>query len=291
VLIPVLDDRKHYYVDRNEIDKLLNHGDGWLAEHPDKESIAKRYLKYQRSYEREALARLMDTNPAELEDGNKADENSEEVIEKAINLNEERLGTVVAILKASGAEHILDLGCGEGKLLRLLLKEKQFKKIVGLDVSIRALEIASERLRLNELSSMQKERIELLHGSLMYRDRRLDGYDAAAVVEVVEHLDEPRLKSFERVLFEFARPNTVVLTTPNREYNAVWEQLGAERLRHKDHRFEWTRGEFHSWATEVADRYGYVTRFLPVGPVDERHGSPTQLCVFTLSSASKDRPR
>ncbi len=221
VLIPVLDNQKHYYVDKNEIEKLLKHGEGWLADHPERESIAKRYLKYQRSYAREALERLMEVDPAERNDLDTSDEQSEEEIEKTINLNEERLGAVAAVLKASGADRVLDLGCGEGQLLRLLLRERQFKKIVGLDVSIRELESASERLRLNELPSMQKGRIELLHGSLMFRDKRLDGYDAAAVVEVIEHLDEPRLKAFERVLFEFARPGTVVLTTPNREYNSM----------------------------------------------------------------------
>jgi 3' terminal RNA ribose 2'-O-methyltransferase Hen1 len=284
VLIPVLDNQKHYYVDRNEIGKLLRHGDGWLAAHPERENIAKRYLKYQRSYTEEALARLMDINPTEQEaDTDRNDANSEETLEREINLDEERLNAVMVVLRASGDERILDLGCGKGKLLRLLLKEKQFKKIVGLDVSIRALEIASERLHLDELPITQKERIELLHGSVMYRDRRLDGYDAAAVVEVLEHLDAPRLESFERMLFEFARPGTIVLTTPNREYNVLWEKLGVERLRHKDHRFEWTRREFHDWAKEVSRRYGYGMKFSPIGPVDERYGSPTQLCVFTLA--------
>ncbi len=172
----------------------------------------------------------------------------------------------MASLRASGAKRVLDLGCGEGKLIRELLKDKQFEEIVGLDVSIRTLEVAQRRLKVDRLPTMQANRLKLIHGSLMYRDKRLEGFDAAAVVEVVEHLDPPRLSAFERVLFEFARPRTVVLTTPNREYNVTWETLPAGQFRHPDHRFEWTRQEFQDWATGIAERFGYAVRFLPVGP-------------------------
>jgi 3' terminal RNA ribose 2'-O-methyltransferase Hen1 len=190
------------------------------------------------------------------------------------------------VLKASGAQSVLDLGCGEGRLLRLLLRERQFTRITGLDVSHRALEFAADKLRLDRLSSMQRERIALLHGSLTYRDERLGGFDAAAVVEVIEHLDPPRLAAFERVLFECARPKTVVVTTPNREYNVKWENLPAGKFRHRDHRFEWTRTEFRQWAEAVAARSGYNVRFMPVGPEDADLGAPTQMGVFTASTAS-----
>jgi 3' terminal RNA ribose 2'-O-methyltransferase Hen1 len=226
----------------------------------------------------------MDVNPAEQPDTDAIDAQSEEGIEVELNLNEERLGTVVAALKASGAERVLDLGCGEGKLLQRLLEERQFKRIVGMDVSIRALEIAADRLHLHDMPSKQKERIALFHGSLMYRDRRLGGYDAASVIEVIEHLDEPRLSAFVRVLYEYSRPRTVILTTPNREYNATWESIGKNGFRHKDHRFEWTRAEFGHWAKGVGEQYGYKTRFLSIGPVDQEFGSPTQMCIFTRSN-------
>jgi 3' terminal RNA ribose 2'-O-methyltransferase Hen1 len=186
----------------------------------------------------------------------------------------------MAALRASGAKRVLDLGCGEAKLIRELLKEKQFDEIVGLDVSIRSLEVAQWRLKLERLPTKQAGRVKLIHGSLMYRDKRLEGFDSAAVVEVVEHLDPPRLSAFERVLFEFAKPRTVVLTTPNREFNVKWESLEAGRFRHPDHRFEWSRQEFHDWAMGSAERFGYAVRFVAVGTEDDKLGPPTQMAIF-----------
>jgi 3' terminal RNA ribose 2'-O-methyltransferase Hen1 len=184
-------------------------------------------------------------------------------------------------LKQSGARRVLDLGCGEGQLLRTLLADPTFDEIVGMDVSSRALELARERLNLERLAPRQQQRVKLMQGSLMYRDARLAGFEAAAVVEVIEHLDPPRLAAFERVVFEFARPGTVVITTPNVEYNVKFESLPAGRFRHRDHRFEWTRAQFQAWAGGVAQRFGYAVRFLPVGPEDAIVGSPTQMAVFS----------
>jgi 3' terminal RNA ribose 2'-O-methyltransferase Hen1 len=282
VLIPVFDNSKHYWIGDDEMEKLLARGEGWLASHPEKEEIARRYLKHQPSLFREALARLVEEGePREVEDDARPGDKIEETLERPMSLNDQRLGSVLAALRGSGAKRVLDLGCGEGKLIREMLKEKQFTQIVGLDVSIRSLEIAQRRLKLERLPSVQAERVQLMHGSLMYRDRRLAGFDAASVVEVVEHLDPPRLWAFERVLFEFAKPQTVVLTTPNREFNVTWENVGAERFRHPDHRFEWTRQEFRDWAHGIASRFGYTVRFLGVGPQDEKLGTPTQMGVFS----------
>ena len=281
VLIPVFDNFKHYYVGDEELEKLLKHGEGWLAAHPKREAITHRYLKHRHSLAREALARLAEQDDQPADDASEPrQEGCEEVVEKPMRLNDQRLEDVAAALKAAGAKRVLDLGCGEGKLLRELLKEKQFEEIVGMDVAVRVLEIAKDRLRLDDLPPRQKDRIRLLHGSLMYRDKRLAGFDAAAVVEVIEHLDPPRLAAFERVVFEFARPATVVVTTPNREYNVVWPSLPAGAFRHEDHRFEWTRAEFRNWATGVAERFEYVVEFRAVGPEHAEFGSPTQMGVF-----------
>lgn len=277
VLIPVFDNEKHYFVGEDELEKLLAKAGSWLAAHPEKDQITRRYLKYRSNLYREALARLIDVEQlTDQPDGPQ----QEESLEQPLSLNDQRHGTVLATLRSSGARRVIDLGCGEGKLLRELLHDKQFDEIVGMDVSIRSLEIAQKRLKLDQLPERQAKRIKLIHGSLIYRDRRLEGFDAAAVVEVIEHLDPPRLAAFERVLFEFARPQMVVLTTPNQEYNVKWETLPAGQFRHADHRFEWTRQEFQDWSKRVAERYGYTVRFLPVGPEDESVGSPTQMGVF-----------
>ena len=281
VLVPVLDDDKHYWVGDAEVEKLLRHGEGWLRDHPERELITNRYLKHQKRLAREALTRLIGEEEPEAEELAEIHTREEEAIEKPISLAEQRMGAVMAALRSAGAKRVLDLGCGEGRLLRELLKDKTFSEIVGLDVSHRVLEIAAKRLHLDNLPTMQKGRIRLLHGSLTYRDARLSGYDAATVVEVIEHQDAPRLAAFERVVFEFAHPQTVVVTTPNVEYNVKFETLPAGKLRHKDHRFEWTRTEFQSWATSMATRFGYSVRFLPVGPEDQTVGSPTQMGIFT----------
>jgi 3' terminal RNA ribose 2'-O-methyltransferase Hen1 len=292
VLIPVFDNFKHYYVGQEEMDKLLKHGEGWLASHPKREAIAHRYLKHAPSLARQALARLAEQDDQPVEELTDArSEGREETLEKSISLNEQRLGDVVAALKASGAKRILDLGCGEGKLLRELLKEKQFEEIVGMDVAVRVLEIAMDRLRLDDLPPRQKDRIRLLHGSLMYRDKRLAGFEAAAVVEVIEHLDPPRLAAFERVVFECARPTTIVLTTPNREYNVMWPNLAAGAFRHEDHRFEWSREEFQTWAKGVAGRFGYTVEFRGVGPEQTDLGSATQMGIFSQMEAAGDASR
>lgn len=289
VLLPVLDDDKHYYVGDAEVEKLLRHGEGWLARHPERKLIASRYLKRRTSLVDEALARLLDEESAavaqaEEKTGQAAE--AEKELERPMTLHTQRLNLVATRLKDLGARSVLDLGCGEGKLLRRLLADRAFERIAGMDVSHRSLEIAAARLRLDAMPERLRQRIQVFQGSLLYRDRRLAGFDAAALVEVIEHLDPPRLTALERVLFEFARPHHVLITTPNREYNALFPTLPAGRLRHGDHRFEWTRAEFAAWGERAAGRFGYEVRFEPVGPVDEQAGAPSQLAVFSLPAGS-----
>lgn len=285
VLIPVLDGEKHYWVGDAEVAKLLRHGKGWLEGHPAREAITRRYLRHQRSLVDDALAQLVGDSEPDPDAATTTHALEEAAIEGTISLNEQRLGTVLAVLKQSGAQRVLDLGCGEGRLLRDLLKDKQFTAVAGLDVSHRALELAHARLHYDRLPPAQKARLQLWHGSLIYRDQRLAGFDAAVLMEVIEHLDLARLASFERVVFEWAQPGCILMTTPNCEYNVKWENLPAGKFRHRDHRFEWTRAEFQTWAAEVAGRFGYRVRFLSIGAEDPEVGPPTQMGIFEKSVA------
>lgn len=277
VLVPVLDNRKHYWVGDDEVDKLIARGKGWLEAHPERDFIVHRYLKHQRGLADAAITRLSvdEVVPhAEAKDGDGPD----------APLNEVRLAAVVRTLEASGAARVLDLGCGEGRLLKALLDDEQFREIVGVDASAAALKSAERRLRLDRLPERRRRRVTLLHGAMTYRDARLAGYDAAAVVEVVEHLAPDRLPAFEHVLFEFARPGTVVVTTPNREYNASFPHVEEGGVRHPDHRFEWTRAEFEAWSERTARAHGYGVRFEAVGEVDPSLGAPTQMGIFERCS-------
>ena len=281
VLVPVLDDEKHYWVSNDEVEKLLRHGEGWLASHPEKDQIAARYLKRQGKLVRSALGHLAADSATDPDEAAAAQDLAEERLEAKVSLHERRLTTVLAVLQSAGAKRVLDLGCGEGKLLRLLAADPRFTEVVGVDVSVRSLEIARERLNRQRLPEHHKERVKLLHGALTYRDARLAGFDAAAVVEVIEHLDPPRLSAFERALFGRARPGVIVLTTPNREYNVRFEGLPAGKFRHADHRFEWTRAEFARWCEGVSATFGYAVRVEPLGDTDPEVGAPSQMAVFT----------
>ena len=275
VLIPVLDDEKHYYVGEEEIDKLMRRGGEWLAGHPLRDLVVERYLKHQRGLKKAALSRLLAEEAGEAE--NHA---GEEALEAELSLNQQRLAAVFEVLKASGARRVLDLGCGEGRLLALLAAEAQFAEVAGMDVSPQALSYARQRLA----RLPGGEQVAVFQGSLAYRDARLSGYDAAALVEVVEHLDPPQLRACERAVFEFARPATVVITTPNAEYNVHWDALPAGAFRHPDHRFEWRRAEFGAWAEGVGKRHGYAVRIAPVGPEDPELGAPTQMAIFSAEA-------
>ncbi|NJP53633.1 3' terminal RNA ribose 2'-O-methyltransferase Hen1 [Streptomyces sp. SBST2-5] len=294
VLLPVLDDAKHYWVSADEVDKLLRAGEGWLPAHPEQQLITSRYLSRRWSLTRQArqrleLVRLAEADDSEVDEIDNAVKAESESEEKPTPLAVQRRDAITAALRAAGASRVLDLGCGEGQLVRELLRDPAFTEIVGVDVSTRALAIASRRLKLDRMGERQASRVRLLQGSLAYTDRRLAGYDAAVLSEVIEHVDPPRLPALEYAVFGAARPRTVVVTTPNVEYNVRWESLPAGHVRHRDHRFEWDRAQFRAWAGEVAERHGYGVEFRPVGPDDPEVGPPTQMAVFTAGTVPDGR--
>ncbi|MCB1839535.1 MAG: 3' terminal RNA ribose 2'-O-methyltransferase Hen1 [Alphaproteobacteria bacterium] len=293
VLIPVLDNKKHYFIGDAEVEKLLQYGEGWLKDHPQKDLIARRYFRNLRSFSRMALEQLKEDAPEDEEDeevssqtqkANAKEEALEESLsenqpeEKKISLHRLRHETVITALKEQNVRSVLDVGCGEGKLLRILKKERGFSKIAGCDVSTLSLEIANERLQ-SRFPKHGEPEIELFQSALTYRDKRFKNFDALVLVEVIEHVDETRLPALERAVFS-AGTGVVLVTTPNGEYNVLFETLPAGQFRHADHRFEWTRKEFEDWGSRVAGAYGYDVTFSPIGEVYKKLGGPSQMAVF-----------
>lgn len=274
VLIPVFDTQKHYYISSEEIEKLLSHGEGWLKAHPKCEYITSRYLNRRRSLINKALAQLIDE--PEMDDTEQSEQK-----EKKLNLNQTRLRAVVDEVLASGAKSVIDMGCGEGNLTRLLIREKQLTKVAAFDVSFTALERCKQKLKVDRMHETLQDKLGLFQSSLTYRDKRFEGFDCACVIEVIEHMYINRLTAFTRVLFEFANPKTIILTTPNVEYNVNYEHMKENALRHSDHRFEWNRAQFTDWANTVCEKYGYKVEIKEIGESDDETGTPTQMGIFT----------
>ncbi|SNS16490.1 3' terminal RNA ribose 2'-O-methyltransferase Hen1 [Streptosporangium subroseum] len=372
VLLPVLDDSKHYWVASDEVDKLIRAGESWLAAHPERGLITRRYLGRRWALTRTAFARLAEIGddveedleppveeesaetfsvPPEEDAGALRDEGSPAIHDEMVPdgeaanrqaapsdgavdgeavwgggavdrraapsggavdgavapsggiaddevtpdggagdstrkrpLNTLRREAVVGVLEELGAHRVIDLGCGSGQLVGALLGRPGFTKVAGTDVSAQALAIAARRLKLDRMPDRQLERLELFQGALTYTDDRFAGYDAAVLMEVIEHVDPSRLSALERVVFGTARPVHVIVTTPNVEYNVRYDFL--EGMRHSDHRFEWTRAEFQAWAAKVCGEYGYHVAFRPVGDDDPEVGSPTQMALFSAVNAA-----
>ncbi|GGO70815.1 3' terminal RNA ribose 2'-O-methyltransferase Hen1 [Nonomuraea cavernae] len=327
VLLPVLDDAKHYWIAPDEVDKLVRAGGGWLRGHPERGLISRRYLGRRWALARTALARLAELGdepeerlepavaeepaagetaadelaaaagswPArdrpddgprdgEVPDRGTGDAGDGEAEPKARPLAVQRREAVLRTLEDLGAVSVIDLGCGQGALVGALLATPRFARVAGMDVSAMALTIAARKLRPERMPDSKRARLTLFQGALTYTDKRLSGYDAAVLMEVVEHVDPPRLAALERVVFGHARPEHVIVTTPNIEYNVRYEFLTG--LRHPDHRFEWTRAEFAGWAARVAGEHGYRVTLRPVGEEDPEVGPPTQMGVFTRDQRS-----
>ncbi|AWB23803.1 3' terminal RNA ribose 2'-O-methyltransferase Hen1 [Methylobacterium currus] len=283
VLMPVLDDRKHYFVGEDEIETLLARGEGWLPGHPERDLIVARSLKRRRVLVRQAIAQLVEaTAEDETTLDPAAQEEPEAAIEQPVRLHERRLDRVAQVIAEKGAKRVLDLGCGDGKLIARLIRNPTVEQVTGIEVS--SAELARAARRVEALPETLRRKLVLLQGSLIYRDARLRGFDAAALVEVIEHVEPDRLPHLERALFGDARPATVVVTTPNRDYNVLFPTLPARQLRHPDHRFEWSRAEFEGWAERVASTYGYAVRLEGLGGVGSGDayadlGAPSQLAV------------
>lgn len=199
---------------------------------------------------------------------------------EAPDLHQERLQRVVSLVRASGARRVLDLGCGSGGLLQYLLRDAQFDRVVGLELSGELL--AQAKMRLEDLPSVRAGRLELVCGSYTDKHPGLTGFDAAAMVETIEHVPPEALSRVERAVFAGLRPHLLVMTTPNHEYNPLYDMAPGE-FRDPDHKFEWDRARFREWAQGVARRNGYRVSFSGVGEMDTHLGQPSQVARFTLA--------
>lgn len=286
VLLPVLDESKHYWQGPDEVDKLLRSGGGWLASHPDKDLITRRYLARTGGLTRVALARLAELGDEVESAIEPAEEEILQAAEKRIPLNAQRHEAVHEALLELGARSVIDLGCGSGQFLERLVKTSAFTRVAGSDVSTRSLQYAARRLHVDRMSERQSDRVELFQGALTYEDQRFAGFDAAVLMEVIEHVDAPRLEALEHVVFGAAKPESVIVTTPNSEYNVRYE--GLVGMRHPDHRFEWTREQFGEWSDRVAETFGYSVDRRGIGDLDEILGTPTQMAIFTKAGSNDD---
>ena len=197
-------------------------------------------------------------------------------------LHAERIDAVARRLLACGARSVLDLGCGPGWLLARLLVEPAIVRLVGIDTSAAALRVAERRISEAEVTGdAARGRVTLRNGSFMELGTEESGFDAAAMVETIEHVEPSQLSRLERSIFEAARPRLVLITTPNREYNVLYGLADDER-RHPEHRFEWSRAKFREWALGVGGRRGYAVEMADVGRSDPLRGAPTQMAVFTM---------
>jgi 3' terminal RNA ribose 2'-O-methyltransferase Hen1 len=273
LLLPVLDDDENYEVGDEKLVKLIERREGWLRTHPERDRIAKRYTKPENRWVEHTVARVVAADTDDLA----ADDDEADRRQKAAetpDLEKLRTAAVMTALREASARRVADLACGTGTLMKALLPEPRFKQVIGIDASIRALDIARVRLAIEKLPPEGRERVGLHQGAPTYRDAKLAGLDAICLVDYLERIDRSKLPALERVVFEFAKPTTVVFTTANADH-------GTPRPAHSPHASEWTRTAFEEWATETASRFGYEVRFVAIGPKHEQQGSPSQMAVWT----------
>lgn len=262
VLIPVIDDYKHYFIDEKEIEKLQRYGEGWLEEHPKRDSIYRQALRFKEIY-------------SQVERPSSQEQTDEEA--KKVRLNDLRYGKIVEKAEIMRPKSIVDFGSGEGKLSLRLGFLEGVKEILAVEPS--EIENLKAKRRFEKVKDQPNfVEPETLWGSLFYFDERLKGKDLIILCEVIEHIDEYRLpKAMDMILHQYT-PESLIITTPNKEYNVVYDM--EENYRHSDHRFEWTRQEFREWCHARNHQNLYELEFLGIGQEHLSQGFPTQMCVF-----------
>jgi 3' terminal RNA ribose 2'-O-methyltransferase Hen1 len=275
VLLPALDPARHYFYGESEVQKLLDKSQNWLEQHPARELIVGRYLSKSRELRETALQQFETADDDEtVAEGDVPDE--------PVSAHDERHQRIVEIVRGAGDVSVVDLGCGEGKLLERLSKLPGKLEITGVEPAMRDLDKAHRALSRNPGKQMDP-RIKLKHGSILYADDQLKGFDIAILSEVIEHIDPERLDHAERCVFGFMQPRKVVVTTPNASFN---EMFGLEegRFRHRDHRFEWTETEVTAWCGRIGRDYGYSYELGGAGGYEPAFGHLSHFIVFEKAS-------
>ncbi|MBW4084382.1 3' terminal RNA ribose 2'-O-methyltransferase Hen1 [Paenibacillus sp. S150] len=293
VLIPALDDYKHYYISDDEVDKIRRYGDGWLENHPQRALILKRTLRFAgaiKHYEDQMAGDGQQAEngasgeapgiaepfaaPAEASAGTGAAE-----APKA-RLNDLRYAAIADTVERLAARRsIVDFGSGGGKLSARLSSVPGVQEIKAVEPSAAAQLRAMDRFA--KLEGRPGAIVpEPVTGSLFYYDEALRGKDVMILCEVIEHIDERRLNRVMETIFHEYAPGTLIITTPNKEYNALY-QMEHEKLRHRDHRFEWDREAFGAWCSCWTSAYNYSVRLSGIGEFAQEYGYPTQMAIFT----------
>lgn len=265
ILIPVIDNYKHYFIDEREIEKVDRYGEGWLDAHPLKQFIVKRALRFQnlirqsKFYDRER-------------------HNQENRETKKIRLNELRYEKIVDFIRTiPKRDTVVDLGAGEGKLSVKLGYLDGVKEILSVEPSNKSRVRAIQRFEEAEGTDGFTLPTSLA-GSLFYFDDRLVNKDIMVLCEVIEHIDEYRIPKMMEAIFRSYQPRVLIVTTPNQEYNVIYDM--DETMRHHDHRFEWTRDDFQENCEQWIKESPYYIQFEGIGEEHPEYGTPTQMAIF-----------
>lgn len=299
ILIPVLDNYKHYYINEDEIERLRRYGEGWLSTHPQHDLMIKRSLRFAplvKEYEQQvakessidALSTEISTNS--IQSNKEQAQSTEQQLERintietetetpVVRLNELRYRAIVEqVSLLPQRKQVIDFGAGEGKLSVRLGQIEGVEQVWAVEPSMQSQLRAIDRFA--KLEGRTDDVIPVITiGSLFYRDERWVDQDVIILCEVIEHINEVRLPQVIHTLFTDYRPQTLIMTTPNREYNEVY-QMDADEIRHTDHRFEWTRAELEQYCTQWIQNRPYTFTISGIGDKHEQHGQPTQMVVF-----------
>ncbi|MNM55135.1 RNA repair, ligase-Pnkp-associating, region of Hen1 [compost metagenome] len=272
VLIPVIDNYKHHFISKDEVDKLLRLGDGWLATHPKNEFISKRYVGY-----RESLFKTVITS---LENEKEVEESKiEEQKEEKVGLGKLRYLEFAKQVENLGVTEVVDMGAGEGRLIELLAKNKNLNQLIACEPTLTGRQRMYARIDKLDRKKLLSIKPQVIQSSLFYKDYRLVNKECIVLCEVIEHINADRIDNVMDIILNYNKPKHFIISTPNFEYNVLYETMKT-KFRHGDHRFEMTRKEFKEFIDKHAERCGYDVEYVGIGESHEQYGYATQMAVM-----------